>query len=264
MKSRTLIVISLFLALISASCDKVAGDDIRVTDVRTSVPFNGIRVTMDCDVSFVLSDTATRSDTLFQPDTVIVFHKKDSANYKVIIWTEDNLKGYIETPVINGKLVIRVREDKILRSYDRIRVEVRAPGLSYVEMTGPGSMIISLNDQVIRPFLDCTISNKATLNLRHIRYSYLKINMTGPGYAFSDSTGWVKTADLTTSSDGNISLFNIKADTVFATVKGAGDISVTVDSLLDGTISGSGNIWYQGVKPVIRSNITGTGQIIHL
>jgi hypothetical protein len=259
MKRFLTIFIGFFLIISIPSCEKIAGDGISVSDVRVLVPFNGIRLILDCDVSFILSDTVTRFDPINQ-----TWYKKDSSLYKVIIRTESNIKNLIETPVVNGRLVIRLQEDKILRSYDRIKVEIRAPDISYVEMTGPGSLNISLRDNITRPFLDCTVTSQGSLNLRHIKYSYLKINIPGPGYAFCDSTGRVNTIELATAANGDINLFNILADTVYASVKGTGEISVSVDSLLNGTISGSGNIWYKGVKPEVKSNITGTGRIIHL
>ncbi len=77
------------------------------------------------------------------------------------------------------------------------------------------------------------------------------------------TSGTVNYETLRISGSGNIDLLGVEADTTFATISGSGNISVWVTKLLDATISGSGNIRYKG-DPVVKSHVSGSGSIIKI
>jgi len=234
---------------IFSSCEKIKGTGDIIPYSRALNPFNGIILAMNCDVDFVLPDVDTA---------------KVDTPYKVTFCAESNIADDIETNVEGGNLIIRMKGNKILKNHPPIKMRITAPDVSYINVYTPASIVLNFRDSLVRNFLHCNIVGTATINLRHVRYSYLKIDMTGPGYVFCDSISEVKTANLTNTGSGNIDLLKVPADTVHASLTGAGDISVNVSDLLNVTLTGSGNIWFKGNPTEIKSNITGTGKLIPL
>jgi len=60
---------------------------------------------------------------------------------------------------------------------------------------------------------------------------------------------------------GNINAFSFSVKNCIAKVNGTGDCSVYVSDNLDAVISGVGNIIYDGNPKVVKSSISGIGNI---
>jgi|WetSurMetagenome_2_1015567.scaffolds.fasta_scaffold230472_1 hypothetical protein len=237
------------------SCQKHEGyGEIKLQEESKLESFNGLQLELDCNVTVKLIE---ENDTL-ETDTL----------YKYTIWTKDIIYEQIEKSITNGNLVIRLKENQHISNYDPITIEVTAPDLSYIMMKSPGTITLNSKKSKNRSYLDCINMGSGTINLHRINYSFLKVNQTGSGYVYADSTGISKSALLLNAGSGRINLLNVVIDSLTANISGSGDISASIRQYLDGKISGAGNILYMVTdttkQPVIKSNITGTGKIIHL
>jgi hypothetical protein len=246
----SLLILALCFSL--SGCEKIRGyGEIKNQETVMLDPFNGLLVQLDCNVIFSIQENirGASQDTL----------------YKIILITKDVIYDEIETPIIGGNLVIRLKnEHHHISNYDPITVWVTAPDINFIQLNSPGSVTLDLKDTIRRPFLECLNHGSGTITLRKVRFSYLEINQDHSGEIFADSAGTALNADIKNSGTGNINLTKIATDSVCASISGTGDISVKVSKYLEGTIFSSGNIFYKntGTTPItIRSNITGTGKI---
>ena len=264
MKNIILSFIFLIWVLSFTSCEKISGNAQTQKYEQQLQPFNGILLQLDCELTFKLPQTSKNSDTTHESDTI----SKPDTLYKIIVWAQSDIYNAIETQILNGNIVIRLKENTIIKNYDPIRIEVFAPDISFIQMNSPGSISIILNDTLKRSYLECYNNGTGTINLHSVNYSYLNMELTSSGYIYADSIGFVKTAVLINSGTGRINILNVPIDSVTIRNSGAGDISACARGLLDGTISSSGNIYYlkadTSTKLLVKSNITGTGKLIRL
>jgi hypothetical protein len=264
MKNIILSLLILIWILSFTSCEKIPGNAKTQKYEQQLQPFNGILLQIDCELTFKLPEPSNRSDrpdqfgTISEPDTL----------YKIIVWAQSDIFNAIETPILNGNIVVRLKENKIIKDYEPIRIDVFAPDISFIQMNSPGSISININDSLKRPYLECYNYGTGTINLHSVNFSYLNMNLASSGYIYADSLGSVNTAVITNSGTGRINLLNVTIDSVTMQNTGKGDISACVRGFLDGTISSSGNIYYlradTTTKLLIKSNITGTGKLIRL
>ncbi len=80
--------------------------------------------------------------------------------------------------------------------------------------------------------------------------AFIKLSGPGQGKLYLSNTG-----------TGSINAFNLEVDTCYVSITGTGSCKVTVNSLLDAVITGTGNLYYRGYPDII-SHITGLGRII--
>ena len=86
------------------------------------------------------------------------------------------------------------------------------------------------------------------------------LSLSGSGN-FDITDGRAKKQSLSISGSGTISAYGVKSEECSAAITGSGDIHVNVSKLLEGIISGSGNIVYQGEAQVKQASIMGSGRI---
>ena len=252
-----ILIILCVMCLWLFSCEKIKGDGEFRDDVRFTAPFTGVSLSLDCIVTL---------------DTVKVKPGTGSGNsggtgdslYSVKISAQDGLFEFIETSVSGGVLSIRFSEKKILTDHDPIRITVTAPEFNSLALYTPGTIIMDTPGIQYHPFLECNNTGSGTINLQNIRYSYVKIHNSGSGYVFCGGLGFMKKCNVESSGSGQIDLFKATADSIWAISGGSGNISVSVNSYLNGTISASGNIYYQTDTATIISNDTGSGSMIPL
>ena len=60
---------------------------------------------------------------------------------------------------------------------------------------------------------------------------------------------------------GPLKAFGLLTNTSTVTIKGAGNVEVSVRLVLNVTIEGAGSIYYKG-RPTINATITGSGKIV--
>ena len=247
-----------FSLLFSCQKEKITGSGKVESNSDFTQPFNGVISELDCDL--MIYPPLKNKKGGYTPDSL----------YTIIILAQHNVFKAIEWPRINGNIVLRLQENKhLMPGYHRIAIKIYAPDISYLQLNAPGSVNFNFSDTVKRSYLDCTNTGTGIINLHHIKYRYMNINQTGSGYILADSTGQVTQENIINSGTGRINLLDIKSDSVNATISNSGDVSVFAKYYINCTLSNSGNLFYLDSMPsfpapIIKSNKTGTGSIIHL
>lgn len=245
---------SFFLLVVLAgffsSCEKTDGKGDMDTRIISLTSYNGVSVYLDCSLEIKIISKMVVNDTVNAYDAEVV--------------AQSNIHRLIEYKVEGGILTIRLKENNIIRKYEPISITLQVPEISYLSSFGVARVVVEQLDPLPRAFLDCEIHNASSLNIRTLNFKYLQVNLLEQGYLFADTPGKVGQENLHNQGNGSINLLQVKADTVAATVTGTGDISISPEKFLNATISGSGNIFYQGDSITVQSNITGKGKVIKL
>ncbi|HET7899401.1 MAG TPA: head GIN domain-containing protein [Flavisolibacter sp.] len=223
-------------SLLFVSCRKVTGDGPVVSETRPVPDFTGIDQRVGATVYYT-----------------------QSPNYKVEVSAQQNILDVLQTYVSNNKLVVKFKDGVQVRSHESIRVEVAAPQVNSVHMSGSGNLYIT------GPFtpgsLDLAISGSGDMNITELNTGFLEAVISGSGN-IRISKGSAGEEKLKISGSGNMNLENITAARVTTTTSGSGDTKVTATETLDVTISGSGSVYYNG-SPRINASISGSGKVVH-
>jgi Putative auto-transporter adhesin, head GIN domain len=88
-----------------------------------------------------------------------------------------------------------------------------------------------------------------------------ELNISGSGSIEVGQDIMTPSIDCTISGSGSMDLLKIHSETAKCTISGSGDISITVLKSLDASISGSGNIEYEGNPSNLIQNVSGSGSV---
>lgn len=236
---RTSLFIVCMVAIFFSACEKerITGEGPIVTEKRNPGNFSGI-------------DSRISADVYYTP----------SASYGVEIQAQQNILNILETYTANGNLVIRFKNDVRVRSHDRITVNVSAPSLNNLRLSGSGNLTAA--GSIASSDMDIDVSGSGSMTLQ-------KLTTTGSIHATLSGSGSITVAEgsateLRTkiSGSGNIDLRNVPVQKATTNTTGSGDTWVNVRESLDVTITGSGSVYYKG-SPIINTHISGSGKVLH-
>jgi hypothetical protein len=231
-------VLSLFLAanllFVFASCEKVVGEGPVVTETRNISNFSGLDLRVSGQVNYTQS-----------PD------------YKVEVRAQQNILGYLETYVSNNRLVIRFDDDVRVRTHEDITVNISAPDLNSLRVSGSGDIVA--NGALTPTSMDMDISGSGNIMVSKLEADYLDATISGSG-DIKVLNGTANEEKLRISGSGDMDLANVLSRYVNTTTSGSGDIRVHATDRLNVTISGSGSVYYRG-QPSINTHISGSGKV---
>ncbi len=237
MKPNFLLISAVAAGLLAASCSKINGEGDVVTENRTVTDYQGISLSMDATVNYT-QDTG----------------------YGLVLRGQQNILDQVKTDVQNGHLVIRYKDHVTIGRHEPVVVEVRAPGVSHLDISGSGQ--INMFDLWEIYHASLNISGSGSINLASVNAHDVEAHISGSGN-IDVAWGIASMETLNISGSGNIDMLGLVADSVYATISGSGDIMVTANKYLEATISGSGNVKYSG-NPIVETHISGSGNVIHL
>ncbi|HTP00614.1 MAG TPA: head GIN domain-containing protein [Anaerolineales bacterium] len=165
-------------------------------------------------------------------DVNIILADSPSVNVEA----DDNILPLVETVVNNGKLVIRTKPLTNIVPTNKIVVTIAMKSLK-----------------------DLTLSGSGNINVGAMTGPELTVDVSGSGNVTVEGTVDNLTVDL--SGSGNVNANNLKAKSAKVGVSGSGDVKVNVSDTLDASISGSGNIRYEGNPAQVNKSVTGSGTI---
>jgi hypothetical protein len=238
MKKISLFILSLgAIMVIFSSCEKVNGDGPVVTETRNNVNFDGIDLRISGEVYF-----------------------KQDANYKVEISAQRNILDVMETYVADHKLVIKFKNDVRVRSHDPVTVIVSGPSASSFRISGSGN--ISVTGVLAPASMELDVSGSGNIIIPQLNTGWIDADISGSGNIIV-SGGTATDEKLKISGSGSIDMANVVATKATTTTSGSGDSKVNVSQSLDVKISGSGSVYYKN-NPIINTNISGSGKVIHI
>lgn len=237
MKKISLALLSFIIFLSMPSCRKVTGHGPVITENRSISNFNSIVF-------------AVPGNLFFTQDSV----------YKIEIQAQENIIREIETYLVGNELKIKVNDHVKLRSTEDIRINVSAPSITALLLSGSGNIHV-LNDY--KPGnTRLSVSGSGTMNIKNIITNKVEVAVSGSGELLVlNGTASHEVADI--SGSGRVDLLGVVARTATTKISGSGSIKLHVTDELNSTISGSGTVYYQG-SPAVNTSISGSGKVVKL
>ena len=226
MKKYAIRLIAVLIALLAVSVSSVAADG--VLDClfgKRGIEGSGDMVTEARNVKAFNRIVSTGSSDIY----VSV-----GGEQKVEVTYDDNLIDMVRTEVMGNKLKIYIKGSHSSRHSSRIDITV--PELEEVRCTGSGDIEV--------------------VDLGQDFFAY-KLSGSGDFRA----AGHVTELELTLSGSGDIDTRDLVAEEAYCTISGSGRIRVAATEVFDGTVSGSGDIYYYGKPESVSRHITGSGRI---
>lgn len=160
---------------------------------------------------------------------------QDSPRF-AIVTTYQNLIPGVTTEIENGILHVSMKKEFANISNPKVTVEVHAPDISEIEMSGVGS--VEVKDS--------------------FRFQNISIRIDGVGSI--QAAGTAKVARLENNGTGAINASSLRADSVYAITAGVGSIECFAVTYLKAIVQGIGSISYKG-NPVVEKSVEGIGSI---
>ncbi|MGC4102676.1 head GIN domain-containing protein [Ferruginibacter sp.] len=221
-----------------SSCRKVVGEGPVQTEDRIVNNFTGISTSISGKIYF-----------------------KQSATYRVQLAAQQNILDVIETYRSGNVLIIKFRNDVNVRSHSDIVVNISAPSLESLNLSG--SADVNVTGDLSSNDFNATLSGSGNLTIDSMKLTnQLSAAVSGSGFIKLFS-GNAKTVNTAVSGSGYIDLSAVNADNGIAKISGSGTTKVKVQQTLDASISGSGDIYYFG-NPTVTTHISGSGKVIKL
>jgi len=157
--------------------------------------------------------------------------------FSLLVSAEDNLVPLLATDVRDGWLVIEAPDDLTLQATRPIIYMITMPALDGVDLSGAGSIHAS-----------------------HLREHAVAVTMDGIGTVAL--SGEVGEQTVKMSGTGRYNGFRLTCDHASITIGGEGSAELNVRRLLETSITGSGNVIYNG-HPRVMQHVTGDVAVIH-
>ncbi len=183
---------------------------------------------------------------------------KQGFKSSLTIQTDDNLLKYIESKVVDGTLVLSIKEgndQKNLRPKEGIFYYATLKDLDSLELSGVGN--VRTVAQFLGDSLKVKLSGSGNLFL-DISMESFELFLSGAGKV--RMKGEVKEEYIRISGAGVFEGGDLKAETAKFDISGSGSVVVDALKSLDIKIYGTGNVQYKG-NPKLTQAITGTGTI---
>jgi hypothetical protein len=159
---------------------------------------------------------------------------KVGGEQKVEVTYDDNLIDMVKTEVRGKKLKIYI--DGSHSSRHSSRIDITVPELEDVRCTGSGDVEVVDLDQ-----------------------DFFAYKLSGSGEF--RASGRVAELELILSGSGDIDTRDLIAEEAYCTISGSGTIRVAATDVFEGTVSGSGDIYYYGKPESVSKHVSGSGSI---
>lgn len=137
-------------------------------------------------------------------------------------------------------------------------IYVYTPRISSIMILGSGNLYTEGTFRV--PTLSVTISGLGDVELS-VRADKVALMINGKGDIKLDGQAGI--ANMTLNGAGDIDAQSLYTQEAYVVTNGQGDVSISVDQKLVGTISGQGDIYYWGNPQVIRT-VSGAGDVMQM
>jgi hypothetical protein len=172
------------------------------------------------------------------------------------IEAEDNLLGYIETEVRDGRLRIQTQDQINLKPKKPIRYYLQVKSLDTIVLSGMGD--IKAQDLEANRFA-VRISGMGNVEIGELNANRLDVIISGMG-DLEIAGGHVEQQDIIISGVGDFQAGNVWSEKVEIVTSGVGNATVWAIETLDAQISGSGSVNYYG-SPRVDFSRSGSGAL---
>lgn len=175
--------------------------------------------------------------------------------YEIKVSAESNLIKRVETNISGQTLDIDLRG--CIKEHRTISVYVTTPTLRAIIASGSAHIIGE--GQIKTNQLDVSLFGSGDIDLG-VEARNLKVRHTGSGSILLN--GVTDFQDVILKGTGDYDGIDLYSSTSHVLTKGSGNTYIYVRKQLYATITGSGNIYYKGFPRSIKTDITGSGNLI--
>jgi hypothetical protein len=184
---------------------------------------------------------------------VYLYQLTDSSLPTVEIETSENVMDRVTTEVKGNKLVLST--ECIRGTYD-LTYTIRVADLSKVKISGSGNVTtmtpFNLND------VNLEIDGSGNMDFE-TDATNVACHISGSGNIELDGT--CDDLDLEIDGSGDIHAFDMPTTDCFINISGSGNCEVYVNGILNVTVSGSGDVIYDGTPTEFSTNSSGSGTV---
>lgn len=181
---------------------------------------------------------------------------KQAPAEKLTLHTDDNLTSLIETPVVDGVLVIGVKEGASFRTRHPIGVTVEVPQLRSIKLMASGDLTCA---DFATDLLEVTVHGSGDVRFDALRAGTVAVLIQGSGDV--RLSGTVPKQGYVIEGSGDVDTGELAGRDVAVRIDGSGDAHVWATESLSVDINGSGDVRYRG-KPAVRKTINGSGDLV--
>lgn len=176
---------------------------------------------------------------------------------KITIDAESNFLEYIITEVKNDKLIIKIKNNKYLKTNKKLLITVPFTAISAASLSGSGDLyskeVITANE------FDIKLSGSGDINLQ-VDTQSVSVALSGSGDISVEGT--TQNAALAMTGSGDIDAFKLISKNTKALLSGSGTINAHCNQGdFNAKVSGSGDIYYAGTPSKIDSKVAGSGEV---
>jgi len=172
--------------------------------------------------------------------------------------TDDNLTAFVDTKVVDGKLVIGIKPNRDLEPTDGVTYRVACDQLSELRLSGSGE--IEVNDCMVS---DLTVGLDGSGSVRVDGVDATRVDVEIGGSGTIRVSGTSTQVGASVAGSGTFDGGQLQAQQVEATIPGSGQIVTWATGTLHADISGSGSVLYRG-DPAVTQDISGSGAVTPL
>jgi Putative auto-transporter adhesin, head GIN domain len=147
---------------------------------------------------------------------------------------DDNILPIIRTEVHDG--VLRISNEKDYQGTSPLVVRIKVPDLQRVASMGAGDIRIA------------KLKNE-------------KLDVQSTGAARIEAEGETKFVGISSTGAGKVEFYDLHAERAKVTVTGAAKVDVYASQQLDTTVSGVGQVTYDGNPGVVNKSVSGIGRV---
>lgn len=175
----------------------------------------------------------------------------------LLMEADDNIIPVIEARVVNRVLKIQYNTITNIQTRKTPKVIVHTGFLKRLFINGSGSIVT--NGAWVGDELELRVNGNGNI-ITHHQVQALIASISGSGTISLSGTALL--ADFYISGSGKINGFDFTSEKAKLVLSGSGNIYCGVEKELYAAVSGSGNIYYKGNPTTVRTQISGSGQII--
>lgn len=235
MRKQSLLTAVIILIAMSSCAQRITGNGNTRTITRSTAEYEAIKCTGFMDFELIKGPEG-----------------------RIEIQGEENLLEYIVTEVIDGQLVVKVKDQVSLNTGLRKGIKITIPfqDVNRISLTGSGDLWT--RDMVSADVLEVLLSGSGDARIQ-VKTQDLKSKLSGSGDLTLRGSTINLEAGLTGS--GDIDASELSSDNTNISVTGSGDASVVSHKALRAQVTGSGDIQYAGNPSSHHTKVTGSGSI---
>jgi hypothetical protein len=174
----------------------------------------------------------------------------------VTVRADDNLVPLISTALEGDTLVVKTQPDTGFRTRNPVTVNIDVTKLAAAELRGSGDLNLTglKGDR-----FELALAGSGDARLLDVEFGRLTAQLSGSGDI--SAKGHAEEADFRIAGSGDVRAADLLAKRTTVSIAGSGDARVHASEALTANVAGSGDVFYAGNPPSVKSHVAGSGEI---